>query len=123
MTMTEQKQMLPTVGEMETNIVRQVVHDALAASYLLSVDNGGDDYEITKSKDAEAVLAELQNTSTDTLIIHDQDGKKIGWIDFVYGNEGWCVIGDYSDNAKISLLLTNANALSDKYSEQGDEQL
>ena len=47
--------------EMEAAIVRNAVHELLDHGFTLSVDTGGEDYEIDRSVDAEAVIAALKS--------------------------------------------------------------
>ena len=39
----------------------------------------------------------------------------LGWVWFVYGNDGYDVISDYTANEKIEALMVNVNKLADKY--------
>jgi hypothetical protein len=76
----------------EKQIVIKTVTDLLAAGYKLNVDDGDDDY------------------------LHVYQGKKhIGWVRFVYGNDGWDVISDYTCNLEDALKDVHAlaNAFDD----------
>jgi hypothetical protein len=95
--------------EMEAAIVRNAVYELLDHGFLLCVDNGGDDYEINRSDDGEAVLAELMNTDDDRLIAIRAD-KIFGWVHFVYGNDGYDVICDMTISLEPYLLETEALA-------------
>lgn len=96
----------------EREIVTKVVDDALAAGYGISINNGGDDDEIVNSRDREAILKELFATDEEYLYLHE-NGKKIGTIFLVYGNDGWDVICDYS--SKLEEFLAGANEIADRY--------
>ena len=102
--------------KIERRIVRCVVNDALHLGYVLSVDDGGDEYAITESTDAKAVMAALMNTDEDYLILRHPEGRS-GWVRFVYGNDGWDVICDYSGAEHIERVLEGANALAEALSE------
>jgi len=93
----------------ERTIARRVIMDALKAGYTLSV-NDGEEVTVRESVDGKAVLAALMTTDEDYLILH-KDGKA-GWVRFVYGNDGWDVINDYT--VSIEPVLAGAEILAEK---------
>ncbi len=103
-----------TPKEIEERIVRNAVHELLDHGFTLSVDNGGDDYEIDRSVDAEAVIAELMNTDEDRLLARTGDKIK-GWVHFIYGNDGYDVICDMT--VSLEPYLPDTVALAESYSE------
>jgi hypothetical protein len=103
-----------TTKEIEERIVRNAVHELLDHGFTLSVDNGGDDYEIDRSVDAEAVIAELMNTDEDRLLARTGDVIK-GWVHFVYGNAGHDVICDMT--VSLEPYLPDTVAVAEGYSE------
>lgn len=94
----------------ERAIVRRVVKDALAAGYALDVDDGGEELAATGVTTVQAAMDALMNTDQDDLYL-TRDGKR-SWVRFVYGNDGWDVISDYSVN--IEAVLAGAEALAGK---------
>jgi hypothetical protein len=92
--------------EVERRIMQQVVKDAIAAGFGLSVDDGGEDFAITNSKDEAAVMACLHATDDDALHFHrDGAADTCGWVKFVYGNDrGENVISDYTVNLEDYLI-------------------
>ena len=100
--------------EMEAAIVRNAVHELLDHGFTLSVDNGGDDYEIDRSVDAEAVIAELMNTDEDRLMARTGHVIK-GWVHFVYGNGGYDVICDMT--VSLEPYLPDTLAIAEGYAE------
>jgi hypothetical protein len=90
--------------EIEKRIVTKVVDDLLAAGYALNVDDGGEDpfvfdHPLTSR---EQILGALINTDEDYLYAFK--GKdQVGWVRFVYGNDGWDVICDYIVNLEAAL--------------------
>ena len=100
--------------EMEAAIVRNAVHELLDHGFTLSVDNGGDDYEIDRSVDAEAVIAELMNTDEDRLMARTGHVIK-GWVHFVYGNGGYDVICDMT--VSLEPYLPDTVAIAEGYAE------
>ena len=102
------------VRDMEERIVRNAVHELLDQGFTLSVDNGGDDYEIDRATNAEEVIAELMNTDEDRLLARAGEEIK-GWVHFVYGNDGYDVICDLT--VSLEPYLPDTLALAEAYSE------
>jgi hypothetical protein len=100
--------------DMEAVIVRNAVHELLDHGFTLSVDNGGDDYEIDRSVDAEAVIAQLGHTDEDRLMARTGDTIK-GWVHFVYGNDGYDVICDMT--VSLEPYLPDTLAIAEGYAE------
>lgn len=103
-----------TPKEMEAAIVRNAVHELLDHGFTLSVDTGGEDYEIDRSVDPDAVIAELMNTDEDRLLARAGESIK-GWVHFVYGNDGHDVICDMT--VSLEPYLPETLALAETYSE------
>ena len=102
--------------QIEEVIVHSLVDHCLAAGYSLSVDDGGDNLALEKSTSREEILDALMNTSQDTVLVYDSQGKKLGFVDLVYGNEGWSVMSDWS--MSINTFLEPIHTLSEKYQEE-----
>jgi len=90
--------------EVERKIVRAFIREALAKGYSVSVYNGGDEPEIDKSRD-ETALRKAVMLSDDDRIYLFIDNERVGWAWFVYGNDGWDVISDYTANAELEELV------------------
>ena len=73
----------------EREIAAALIADGLAAGYAIAVNNGGDEDELPPSTDAEAILAAMFATDDEHLHFY-KDGKRAGWVWFVYGNDGTC---------------------------------
>ena len=78
----------------EKRIVKSIVKTALKAGYSVSVNNGGDENEISKSTDAKKILAATHQTDEEHILLHKN--KKTSWVFLVYGNDGYDVINDYT---------------------------
>lgn len=110
-----------TRQEIEKRIAREILRAAVI-DFGCSVDlyddmsgrNGGE-LVIENSTDVNTVLGEMFSTDSDLIVIN-KDGKEKGWIQLVYGNDGYDVIHDYV--TRLEDLLTSALALSDKLAEQ-----
>ena len=82
--------------KLERLIASVLIRDALKAGYTISVNNG-EEIVITMSVDRTAILKEMFSVDEERLIFF-KDGKQIGWVFFVYGNDGYDVICDYAGN-------------------------
>ena len=100
--------------EMEQDIVRNAIHELLDHGFTLSVDNGGDDYEINRSRDAVAIFNEMMNTDEDRLLAREND-IIMGWVHFIYGNDGYDVICDMT--VSLEPYLPDTVALAEAYEE------
>jgi hypothetical protein len=102
-------------------LTRRMAHhiaDAcIATGCTVSLDNGGmedgDGFAI-QTKDASALKKEMWATDEERLIMHDANGKCVGWIFLVYGNDPWELVSDYSDNPATEALMEGVNAYSEK---------
>lgn len=84
----------------ERFVVKQIVGRALDKGYLLSVIDD-EDAPIENSDDAEAVMANLGHCEEEWLIVNNADGKRIGAIFLVYGNDPDEVVADCTDKPEI----------------------
>lgn len=104
----------------EDQIVRQAITDLLAAGYSLNLMNGGDDYELPAfTTDFETIYKEMKATDEDRLFARKANTPK-GWVYFIYGNDGYDVINDYT--MSLEDALKGVNALSDKLCDESEAQ-
>jgi len=104
-----------TRQRIERQIARKFLRIALAAGYAISLDNGGDDFEFKDSTDFKFIVGEMFATDEERLYL-SKDGKRCGWVYFVYGNDGYDVICDYTTN--LEHLMPEVTELSDRLEEQ-----
>ena len=89
----------------ERRIVKRVVRDALAGGFALIVNDGAE--EFPPSQNAKELFDRLMNTDEDYLIFtNPETGTRFGWVRFIYGNDGWDVINDYTVNLEKVLAKT-----------------
>lgn len=101
----------------EKQIVIKTVADLLAAGYKLTVDQG--DGETTKpTTDVKVLHDALMETDEDFLHVY-KDKKHFGWVRFVYGNDGWDVISDYTTN--LEAVLKGVNEFASAFDEGTSE--
>ena len=101
--------------QLEVRIVKAVVREALKQGYSLSVDDGEEHHAYTT--DQQTLYKQLMETDEDYLHLL-KDATHVGWIRFVYGNDGWDVICDYSANDATESVLIPANKIADKVEAQ-----
>lgn len=100
--------------EVERQIVTRAIKDALKAGYALNIDYGDGDVLSEASADREVILSKIMQGDDDRVYYY-KDGKCIGWAWFVYGNDGWDALSDYTTN--LESVLAGANKLADRYSD------
>ena len=100
----------------ELQMVNRLLRDAKAAGYTITIS----DYEEEKGGTPEDLKDALFGLDEAHVILH-KDGKRIGWVFLVFGNDGWDLISDYSANARVESLLKGCFALSDRLSSRMEE--
>jgi uncharacterized protein YtpQ (UPF0354 family) len=114
----------PTVAQMDRAIVEQLVNDLLAAGLDLTIknttDENGPDWITTN--DRELVLHNLGHMEEDTIRAYDK-GRYVGLFYFVYGNDGYDVLADYTSTEEVERLLMTVNLMSEEYQEQIADEL
>ena len=103
--------------KIEQTIARAVVDALLAAGFALGVYDG-EDIVIYHSTSKAAILKALFDTDEDYLYVYEGTDLHRGWVRFVYGNDGWDVISDYTVNLEQWIGEgTAVDKLIEKYSD------
>lgn len=76
-----------------------LVKYALAKGCSVTVDDGGDELALRRSKDAKEIMEAIDAVDESELFIHGPDGKRIAWVLIVLGNDPDEEVADCSDNA------------------------
>jgi hypothetical protein len=97
----------------EQRIARRIIKDALASGYRISVHDG-EEYALSRSDHGPTIFAAMFSTDDDRLYFSTAEGKRIGWVWLVYGNDGTDVICDCSVNKETNEILAGASALADR---------
>ncbi len=98
--------------ELERKIAKAAIKGILASGYTITVNNVEEDTLLHSTKPAE-ILKAMFTTDEEWLIVGMKDKAPIGWVRFIYGNDGWDVINDYTTN--LEETLKGANTLAAKY--------
>lgn len=89
--------------QLEATIVKRTVRALLAAGYALKTD-ASEDMDWTTS--ATTILAEMMETDDEHLLVQ-RTNVETSWVRFVYGNDGWDVINDYTTDLETVLKPVN----------------
>lgn len=102
---------LKDLNAVEQQIAGQLLRDALAAGYAISVHDG-EEIAIRRSRDAAAIKEAMATTDEDVLVLF-RDGQRIGSIWLVYGN-GSDLIADHTATPAITEIVAGANVVADR---------
>lgn len=107
---THQREPVPAMGHrcetcsrirLEEKIAARVVRTFLRAGHMISVCDG-EEYPIKRATDEAAILAAMFSTDVDRLLVRkvgaERGAPPLGWVLFVYGNDGVDVISDYTES-------------------------
>lgn len=98
----------------EGQIVRKLIEDAISQGHGVTVNNGEED--AYAGTDVEQALAACFQTDEDYIeldkALEDEGYLSDGWVRLVYGNSGWDVISDYSANEITERAVAGAMELS-----------
>jgi hypothetical protein len=102
--------------ELERRIARAAIRGLLAAGFEVSVFDGEEE-ALPRTDNPGAILAAMMTTDEDYLIAHKPGAPNVrggaGWVRFIYGNDGWDVINDYTVN--LEAALTQAHKIAERY--------
>ena len=101
----------------ELTIAKLVIKAALEAGYYINVGNGEEIVLKKYSQDKAEIIEHMFSTDEDSLHLFIKEPvtnkfKQVGWVQFIYGNDGYDVISDYTTN--LEPLVTTANAWIEK---------
>ncbi len=107
----------------EDQIIEGTIKAFLFRGYSLGI-NDGEETTVKHTRNMFKILAAMKTTDEDYLLVysnlgifHDtsssRDIRDDGWVRFVYGNEGYEVINDYSVN--LESVMSEVNDAIDRY--------
>lgn len=96
-----------SIAQIEQQIITLLITKLLEHGYYVAVDDGGDELAQEPTRTASQVLRALFATGQDTLYVYPDACQEhgvyvpgtseiVGFVELVYGNDGWDVISDYS---------------------------
>ena len=95
----------------EKKIAKKFVEDTLAKGFSISV-NDGEETTVKRSTNRDEILGAMRTTDEDILLIHQGSDSHLGFVYFVYGNDGTDVISDYTANGTTQACVAGAEALA-----------
>jgi hypothetical protein len=97
----------------EQKIARYTIRILLRAGFVLSVYDG-EEITVSLSSDAAAICNAMSTTDEDYLFVY-KPGEEVrfGWVRFVYGNDGYDVICDYTTN--LDAQMDDVNKYAEKF--------
>lgn len=102
-----------TRQRIERQIARKAAEGLIAGGYAVAVYDG-EEIALEASTDVQAVMGAMFATDEDYLFAMkpDEAGKmeRQGYARFIYGNEGWDVMSDYTTNLESELAGAKAEA-------------
>lgn len=82
----------------ERKICRRTIRELHAAGYEMRV-HSGDEFETKRAETESGLMRALFNLDDAWLLVHHKGQRKaFGWVRFVFGNDGWDVVSDYTTN-------------------------
>ncbi len=103
--------------DIEKKIITRTLDTLIKAGYEISVFNG-EEIVISRSINPEAILDRMFSVDDEQILLYKPDERKRqGWVQFIYGNDGWDVIADHSGHLDEVLKPVSeyANEFSDNW--------
>lgn len=80
----------------EDQIIKLTIDALVNAGFELSVHDGGE-MTVNRSTNPDTIFAAMKTTDEDCLFVYMRETRgSMGWVRFIYGNEGVEVINDYT---------------------------
>lgn len=80
---------------MELKIVNAFIRELKKNNCTVKIEEYEDEPEMNKIENVKSALFNIEDAF---VIVYNENGKRIGWVRFVFGNDGWDLINDYSVN-------------------------
>ena len=96
----------------EKGIAKRVVRSAIALGYTVSLWDGGE-WAVKRSSKLPEVTRAMFTVDEESLEFRNAEGGLIGTAWFVYGNDGWDALADYTATETMERLLKDANAYAE----------
>jgi hypothetical protein len=105
------------ITKVEERIVSMIIDSILSSGYTLRVHDG-ELWASSVHDTKEQHMASIRTTDADFIVVFSPNTKKrIGMIYLVYGNGGYDVICDHTDNMEINDILAEVFAWIDEHEE------
>jgi len=111
---------IQNIARIEREIVSAIIQNALDLNYTV-IHHNGDEVTVmahpdeNRARDFHKMMDEIRQCDEERLIFRNADGQRVGSVFLVYGNDGYDVINDHTDNDEMDRILEKANKLADKF--------
>ena len=103
--------------QIEQKIVSLIIDSCFSSGYAVRIHDG-ECWASSVYDTKEEHLASIQNTDMESLVVFNRDTRKrVGSIELVYGNDGYDVIQDHTDNIEINDILAEVFGWIDEHEE------
>lgn len=92
----------------EGRIVSRLVNTGLEKGYQVDV-NDGEEWVVTRSTSAREIIEACFSTDEDRIRFRTPDGTRNAVFYLVYGNDGFDVISDYTDNETAAGIMAEVD--------------
>ena len=97
----------------EQKVIRKLIGIVFSRGYAISV-NDGEEWVLHRSQSSTAVCDAMMSTDEDMWRIGTATGGRIGKVWFVYGNDGYDVVSDYTVNPEMDRIMGELQPYLDK---------
>ena len=87
-----------TRQDIERRVVTALLDEVLKRGCSVSVFDG-EEWVLRRSISKVAIMDTMFSTDMDTLTVRDGMGGRMGSFNLIYGNSGWDVVSDHTDNS------------------------
>ena len=98
--------------QIERGVFKRVVRSALAKNCTLSLHDGGE-WVVKFSRNFSQVVGAAFTVDSERLRVRDADGVFVGDVFFIYGNDGYDVLADRTDNVTMQAICADAERYAD----------
>jgi hypothetical protein len=88
----------------DDTITRALIEEGIRRGYVVTVSSGGDGPDISRSSNADEIMEHARAVDQCTLTFRQGD-KRIGAVFLVFGEYGWDVICDHTDNEATNAMV------------------
>ena len=100
--------------KIEKEIAQAAASGLINAGFKVAVFDG-EEITLKPTTHVESILEAMFTSDEDYMFVHSSDtGERVGFVRFIYGNDGWDVINDYS--VCLEQALAQADKLAESYS-------
>lgn len=99
--------------DIERQIATAAATGLISAGYQITI-YCDEDKVLSRTDDVTAIIGAMFSSDSDAFMVYQRQPEaegqweRIGWVQFIYGNSGWDVINDNTDNLEYALQAATA---------------